>query len=81
MAAVCGVPVPMTCRRFHQWRVLVASERVKRRHQGLARPYMPFANVYVFIRALWLYAVYAVPWGEPESLVYSCVVAFLFARA
>jgi hypothetical protein len=70
-AAVLGAPVPKTCWRFHHWRVLVASVRVKRRHQGQAGPYLPFANAYLFVRAVWLYAVYAVPWGEPGSLVYS----------
>jgi hypothetical protein len=44
---------------------------VKRRHQGQAGPYLPFANAYLFVRAVWLYAVYAMPWGELGSLVYS----------
>jgi hypothetical protein len=47
----------------HQ-RVLVASEPVKLRHQGKAGPYLPFANAYLFVRTVWLYAVYATPWGE-----------------
>jgi hypothetical protein len=53
-AAVLGAPVPMTCWRFHHWRVLVASQRVARRHQGQAGPDLPFANASLFVRAVWL---------------------------
>lgn len=33
-------------------------------------PYLPFANLFVFIDVPWLYPVYAMPWGPVGSLVY-----------
>ncbi|ULE34283.1 ABC transporter permease [Mycobacterium sp. IDR2000157661] len=44
-------------------------------------PYLPFANVFLFIDVQWLYPVYAMPWGPLGSLVYfaAWVVAVLIA--
>ena len=45
-------------------------------------PYLPFANVFQFIRVQWLYPVYDMPWGEFGSLVYfAVVVAAVYAAA
>ena len=45
-------------------------------------PYLPFANVFIFIEVQWLYPVYAMPWGPIGSLVYFAVmVAAVFAAA
>jgi ABC-2 type transport system permease protein len=38
-------------------------------------PYLPFGNAFLFIRVVWLYPVYDMPWGELGSLVYFAVVA------
>ena len=43
---------------------------MKRRHQGEAGRYSPFANTYFLVSTAWLYAVYAMPWGELGPLVY-----------
>jgi ABC-2 type transport system permease protein len=45
-------------------------------------PYLPFANVFQFIRVQWLYPVYDMPWGEFGSLVYfTVVVSAVYAAA
>ncbi|MEO3758779.1 ABC transporter permease [Mycobacterium sp. B14F4] len=37
-------------------------------------PYLPFANVFIFIDVPWLYPVYAMPWGPLGSLAYFVAV-------
>jgi hypothetical protein len=45
-------------------------------------PYLPFANMFLFIDVQWLYPAYAMPWGELASLVYfAAVVAVVFVAA
>jgi ABC-2 type transport system permease protein len=45
-------------------------------------PYLPFGNMFRFLEVLWLYPVYAMPWGEAGSLLYFVgVVAVVFIAA
>jgi ABC-2 type transport system permease protein len=45
-------------------------------------PYLPFANIYLFIDVQWLYPAYAMPWGGIGSSVYfTAVVAVVFVAA
>jgi ABC-2 type transport system permease protein len=45
-------------------------------------PYLPFGNAFRFIDVQWLYPDYAMPWGEPGSIVYfTAVVAAVFVAA
>jgi ABC-2 type transport system permease protein len=45
-------------------------------------PYLPFANVLLFVNVQWLYPVYAMAWGVLGSLVYFVViVAVIFGAA
>lgn len=45
-------------------------------------PYLPFANLFVFIDVQWLYPVYAMAWGSVGSLVYfAAVVAAVVGAA
>jgi ABC-2 type transport system permease protein len=45
-------------------------------------PYLPFANILLFIDVQWLYPAYAMPWGAIGSLVYfTVVVAVVFGTA
>lgn len=45
-------------------------------------PYLPFANVVLFIDVQWLYPAYAMSWGAIGSLVYfAVVVAAIFCAA
>ena len=45
-------------------------------------PYLPFANVFVFIRMEWLYPFYDMQWGEWGSILYfAAVAAVVFAAA
>ncbi|MFG1933149.1 ABC transporter permease [Mycobacterium sp. NPDC048908] len=37
-------------------------------------PYLPFANIFLFVRVQWLYPAYSEPWGEVGSLVYFVAV-------
>jgi ABC-2 type transport system permease protein len=45
-------------------------------------PYLPFANMFLFIDVQWLYPAYAMPWGVLGSLVYfAAVVGAVFLAA
>jgi hypothetical protein len=45
-------------------------------------PYLPFANMFDFLRVAWLFPTYQLPWGPAGSLLYfTAVVAALFAAA
>jgi len=45
-------------------------------------PYLPFANMFLFIDVQWLYPAYAMPWGVFGSLVYfAAIVAAVFLVA
>lgn len=45
-------------------------------------PYLPFANMFLFIDVQWLYPAYAMPWGSVGSLVYfTAIVVVLFLAA
>ncbi|HEX2214816.1 MAG TPA: ABC transporter permease [Mycobacterium sp.] len=45
-------------------------------------PYLPFANIFIFIDVPWIYPVYAMPWGPVGSLVYfAAVVAAVVGAA
>jgi ABC-2 type transport system permease protein len=44
-------------------------------------PYLPFANLFIFIEVPWLYPVYATPWGPVGSLVFFAAVVVLVLGA
>jgi ABC-2 type transport system permease protein len=45
-------------------------------------PYLPFANMFLFIDVQWLYPSYAMPWGVLGSSVYfAAVIAVVFVAA
>jgi ABC-2 type transport system permease protein len=45
-------------------------------------PYLPFANMFLFIDVQWLYPAYAMPWGVVGSLVYfTAIVVVVFLAA